>query len=53
MSSEELQRNVLPIPDPARTGLMLYDAKDPGNKYPAIRQFASARGGAKRSDRAN
>jgi len=34
----EIQRSVLPIPDPSRTGLMLYDAKDPENKYPAITQ---------------
>jgi arylsulfatase A-like enzyme len=37
-------RTVLPIPDPPRTGLMLYDAKDPENKYPAITQLRPPKG---------
>ena len=36
---DSIQRTVLPIPDKPRTGLMLYDAKDPENKYPAINQL--------------
>jgi arylsulfatase A-like enzyme len=36
---DKIQRNVLPIPDPPRSGLMLYDAKDPENKYPPITQL--------------
>jgi arylsulfatase A-like enzyme len=41
---DEMQRSVLPIPDPPRTGLMLYDAKDPENKYPAITQLRPPKG---------
>ena len=36
---DKISRTVLPIPDPPRTGLMLYDAKDPENKYPPITQL--------------
>src|SRR5580704_1798254 len=36
---DKVQRSVLPIPDQPRTGLMLYDAKDPENKYPPITQL--------------
>ena len=36
---DNIQRSVLPIPDPPRSGLILYDAKDPENKYPAITQL--------------
>jgi arylsulfatase A-like enzyme len=36
---DTLHRTVLPIPDPARTGLITYDAKDPETKYPPIRQL--------------
>ena len=35
-SSDNLERTVLPIPAQPRTGLILYDAKDPENKYPPI-----------------
>src|ERR1700722_7448773 len=35
-SSENINRNVLPIPDRPRTGLVTYDAKDPETKYPKI-----------------
>jgi arylsulfatase A-like enzyme len=36
---DNLQRSVLPIPDQPRSGLVLYDAKDPENKYPPITQL--------------
>jgi len=36
---DELLRNVLPIPDQPRTGLITYDAKDPDTKYPPIEQL--------------
>ena len=41
---EQIQRNVLPIPDRPRTGLVLYDAKDPENKYPPIIQLRPPKG---------
>ncbi|HWY58575.1 MAG TPA: arylsulfatase [Terriglobales bacterium] len=41
---DKIQRSVLPIPDPPRSGLMLYDAKDPENKYPAITQLRPPKG---------
>ena len=41
---DNISRTVLPIPDPPRTGLMLYDAKDPENKYPAITQLRPPKG---------
>lgn len=42
-SQDDIQRNVLPIPDPARTGLITYDAKDPETKYPKITQLRPPR----------
>ncbi len=36
---DNLQRNVLPIPDRPRTGLVTYDAKDPDTKFPPIEQL--------------
>src|SRR5262245_39878667 len=33
------KRTILPIPDPPRTGLITYDAKDPETKYPPIEQL--------------
>ncbi len=33
---ENLQREILPIPDPTHVGVTLYDGKDPENKYPPI-----------------
>jgi hypothetical protein len=33
-SPNDQQRTILPIPDPARTGLITYDVRDP--KYPPI-----------------
>jgi arylsulfatase A-like enzyme len=41
---DNIPRTVLPIPDPPRTGLMLYDAKDPENKYPPIAQLRPPKG---------
>src|SRR5271166_1957437 len=41
---DKVQRSVLPIPDSPRTGLMLYDAMDPENKYPAIIQLRPPKG---------
>ncbi len=35
-SQDDLQRNVLPIPDRPRTGFVTYDAKDPDTKFPPI-----------------
>jgi arylsulfatase len=36
---DDLQRNILPIPDRPRSGLITYDAKDPDTKYPPIEQL--------------
>ena len=33
---DSLPRNVLPIPDPQRTGLITYDAQDPDTTFPPI-----------------
>src|SRR5579862_9230189 len=41
---DHVPRTVLPIPDPPRSGLMLYDAKDPENKYPVITQLRPPKG---------
>jgi arylsulfatase A-like enzyme len=41
---DNLQRNVLPIPDRPRTGLITYDAKDPETHYPTIRQLRPPKG---------
>jgi arylsulfatase A-like enzyme len=41
---DSVVRNVLPIPDHARTGLVTYDAKDPDTKYPPIRQLRPPKG---------
>ena len=41
---DKIQRTVLPIPDQPRSGLILYDAKDPENKYPAITQLRPPKG---------
>src|SRR5271169_192780 len=38
-SQDDIQRNVLPIPDRPRTGLITYDAKDPETHYPKITQL--------------
>jgi arylsulfatase len=41
---DTVQRNVLPIPTAARTGLVTYDAKDPDTKYPPITQLRPPKG---------
>jgi arylsulfatase A-like enzyme len=41
---DNLQRNVLPIPDRPRTGLITYDAKDPETKFPPITQLRPPKG---------
>lgn len=33
---DEIQREILPIPDRPHTGLVTYDAKDPDTKFPPI-----------------
>ena len=33
---DEIQREILPIPDRPHTGLVTYDAKDPETKFPPI-----------------
>jgi arylsulfatase A-like enzyme len=43
-SNDTVQRNILPIPDPARTGLITYDAKDPETKYPPITPLLPPKG---------
>ncbi len=42
--TDKIQRTVLPIPDPPRTGLITYDAKDPDTKYPPIEQLRPPKG---------
>ncbi|HXW57009.1 MAG TPA: arylsulfatase [Candidatus Cybelea sp.] len=42
--TEKTARNVLPIPDSPRTGLITYDAKDPETKYPPIEQLRPPKG---------
>ena len=39
-----MNRNVLPIPDRPRTGLITYDAKDPETKYPRITPLRPPKG---------
>jgi arylsulfatase A-like enzyme len=41
---DNLFRDHLPIPDPQRTGLITYDAKDPDTKYPPIDQLLPPKG---------
>ncbi len=41
---DPFSRNVLPIPDRPRTGLVTYDAKDPDTKYPPIAQLRPPKG---------
>jgi len=41
---DKLLRNVLPIPDRPRIGLITYDAKDPDTKYPVIEQLRPPKG---------
>jgi arylsulfatase len=39
MADDKTARNVLPIPDRPRKGLVTYDAKDPETKFPPIEQL--------------
>jgi arylsulfatase A-like enzyme len=43
-SQDDVQRNVLPIPDRPRKGLITYDAKDPETKFPPITQLRPPKG---------
>ncbi len=43
-NQNDQQRIILPIPDPPRTGLITYDAKDPDTKYPPIEQLRPPKG---------
>lgn len=36
-ADEQLNRTILPIPEPRHVGLATYDAKDPDTRYPPIR----------------
>jgi arylsulfatase len=42
--TDNISRSILPIPDPPRTGLITYDAKDPDTKYPPIQQLRPPKG---------
>ena len=42
--NDSISRSALPIPSPARTGLITYDAKDPDTKYPPIEQLRPPKG---------
>jgi arylsulfatase A-like enzyme len=44
MADDTIARNVLPIPDRPRTGLITYDAKDPETKFPPITQLRPPKG---------
>jgi arylsulfatase A-like enzyme len=44
MTDEPMSRNNLPIPDSPRTGHIVYDAKDPENVNPPIRQLRPPKG---------
>jgi len=39
VADEDIQREILPIPDREYPGLIAYDAKDPDAKFPPIRQL--------------
>ena len=43
-SQNDQQRTILPIPDPPRTGLITYDARDPETKYPPIQELRPPQG---------
>jgi arylsulfatase len=42
--SDNLPRTTLPIPDPQRTGLITYDAKDPDTRFPPIETLLPPKG---------
>jgi hypothetical protein len=39
MTKTRFNGQVLPIPDQPLTGLIAYDAKDPGTRFPPIREL--------------
>jgi len=41
---DDVQRNVLPIPDQTHVGLTTYDAKDPDTKFPPIEPLRPPQG---------
>jgi arylsulfatase A-like enzyme len=43
-SETDVQRSILPIPDPNFVGLTTYDAKDPNTKYPPIKELRPPKG---------
>ena len=43
-NDDKKDRSHLPMPTPARTGLITYDAKDPDTKYPPIEQLRPPKG---------
>ncbi|MBI5839200.1 MAG: arylsulfatase [Chloroflexi bacterium] len=43
-ANHNIQREILPIPDPTHVGVTLYDAKDPDNKYPPIEPLRPPKG---------
>jgi arylsulfatase len=42
--NNNIQREVLPIPDPQHIGVTTYDAKDPDTKYPPITTLRPPKG---------
>jgi len=44
MSQDDLQREILPIPDPQYVGVTTYDAKDPDTKFPPIEPLRPPKG---------
>ena len=44
MSDKQIQRSILPIPDPQHVGLTTYDAKDPDTKFPPIEPLQPPKG---------
>jgi arylsulfatase len=43
-SQDNIQRSILPIPDPQYVGLTTYDAKDPDTKFPPIEPLRPPKG---------
>lgn len=41
---DDVSREILPIPDTGRTGLVTFDAKDPDTRFPPIRQLRPPQG---------
>jgi hypothetical protein len=41
---DKKHRSHLPTPDPKRTGLITYDARDPDTKFPPIEQLRPPKG---------